>query len=284
MALVRSRWTWLVALLALAGCGEEEGTSTLGAVPSARPWYAGPEAPADPPAGTVRGVLGGYERGRVWGWAQRMGSSEPVEVEVRVDGVVVARALADRPREDLLRKGLHPTGHAGFELQIDPELDTGTEVEAFVEGGALGGGACVVQGSLGVTSCTEGTVRGSLGGARDGRVWGWAQVIGQTQPARVRIEVDGEVATTVVANRPRADLLDKGLHPTGRAGFEARLPLAEGARVVAIVEGAPAPLHGGPVVVVGGGAARDDGRETDGADRVRRPAHPVGPSSPARDR
>ena len=32
----------------------------------------------------------------------------------------------------------------------------------------------LVQGELGVSSCTEGMARGFLGGYRDGQVWGWA--------------------------------------------------------------------------------------------------------------
>ena len=47
-----------------------------------------------PEKGASRGVLGGYEHGRVWGWAAIVGHSQPVEVRIDVDGQPVATAVA----------------------------------------------------------------------------------------------------------------------------------------------------------------------------------------------
>ncbi len=192
-----------------------------------------------PEKGASRGVLGGYEHGRVWGWAAIVGHSQPVEVRIDVDGQPVATAVADRFRRDLVDKNLHPTGHAGFELVID-ELPEGAELDATIIGtdAPLANGPCVAQGAVGVTSCTEGEPRGILGGYRDGTVWGWAHVQGRAEPVEVRVEVDGEPVATVVADRLREDLYDKRLHATGEAGFVAKIgEVPRGAEVAAFVVG-----------------------------------------------
>ncbi len=199
--------------------------------------------------GTPRGVLGGYERGRVWGWAQIVGDAEPVHVRIEVDGEPIALLLADQPRDDLVDKGLHATGAAGFSTDIGP-LDPGAEVDAFIDhrDAALTNGPCVVQGRFGVSSCTEGMPRGVLGGYRDGQVWGWAQLIGDAAPVFVRIEVDGEPVATVLADQPRADLFEKRLHHTGNAGFRADIgELPVGAEVDAIIVEHNATLLGAPL-------------------------------------
>jgi hypothetical protein len=185
--------------------------------------------------GAPRGLVGGYEHGRVWGWAQDLEDALPVVVDITVDGERVASVLANEPRPDLFDKGLHESGDAGFSAVID-ELEPGAEVEAFVEGVPLGNGPCVVQGGLGVSSCTEGTPRGIINSRPDGRVWGWAQMVGDDTPVSVRIEVDGEPVATVLADRDRPDLVRKRLHHSGRAGFQVDVgPIADASHVEAII-------------------------------------------------
>ncbi len=239
------RWllATLLAPLALCACVGEEPTGD---------WLAETErAPQLAPAGTPHGVLAGYERGRVWGWAQVVGESEPVQVRIEVDGETVATVRADRPRQDLVDKGLHPTGTAGFSTDIGP-LDPGAEVEAYIDDhdAQLTNAPCVVQGELGVSSCTEGMARGILGGYRDGTVWGWAQLVGDAEPVHVRILVDGLPVATVLADLPREDLFDKRLHPTGVAGFRVEVgKLPDGAEIEAVVVEHEARLMGGPLWV-----------------------------------
>ena len=197
-----------------------------------------------------RGVLDGYERGRVWGWAQIVGDDAPVNVRIEVDGRPITTVVADQVRQDLVDKGLHGTGAAGFSTVIE-ELQPGAEVEAFIDEteAALTNGPCVVQGDLGVSSCTEGMPRGVIGGYENGRVWGWAQIVGQRDPIQVRIEVDGQVVATVMADRPRADLVEKRLHPTGAAGFETDISeIRDGAEIVALVDERHHALINSPIV------------------------------------
>lgn len=203
----------------------------------------------------ARGVLGGYEHGRVWGWAQRVGDEAPVTVRIEVDGVSVGALVAERAREDLVEKGLHPTGRAGFDGFIG-ELPVGARVEAFVDDTRLTNAPCVVQGHGPVSSCTEGTSRGALGGYRDGRVWGWAQLVGHASPATVRIEVDGAIARAA-ATLPRPDLVAQRLHSSGQAGFRIDIDeVPEGAEVSAFIEETGEALMESPRVVGGRDATR----------------------------
>jgi hypothetical protein len=196
----------------------------------------------------ARGVLGGYEQGRIWGWAQLLDDDTPVRVRIEVDGQPLVTLLADEPRLDLVEKGLHPTGRAGFSAVIG-ELAIDSDVEAVVEqtGSILTNSPCRVQGYGPVSSCTEGTARGALH-FRDGVVHGWAQIIGREAPVTVRLEVDGVPIASIVADRHRPDLLAQRLHPTGTAGFHLPLDLEEGEEVAAYVAERGEPLMGSPLV------------------------------------
>ena len=70
-------------------------------------------------------LLGGVDlvdANRVVGWAQNMLQPQtPVRIEIFIDGVVVANALADRYREDLRRAGIG-IGEHGFEVALPPGL------------------------------------------------------------------------------------------------------------------------------------------------------------------
>jgi hypothetical protein len=119
---------------------------------------------------------------------------------------------------------------------------TGCEIVAGVDrdkiAGDTGGGTTSTQG------------RGALAGYNNGVVSGWAQVIGQDAPATVRIEVDGSVVQTVTADDLRQDLLDKGVHPTGIAGFSVDIGVqTDGAVVSAFVDEDDSELNGSPLTV-----------------------------------
>ena len=72
-----------------------------------------------------QGWLDGYHDGAVVGWAYRPGDDAPAVLRVTVDDREVAMVVADRPRPDLLAKGIHPTGRAGFRAQVG-RLETGS--------------------------------------------------------------------------------------------------------------------------------------------------------------
>jgi hypothetical protein len=92
--------------------------------------------------------------------------------------------------------------------------------------------------------------RGSLGGYKNGRVYGWAQIVDQDAPVSVRIEVDGTLADTVTADEPRQDLVNKNLHPTGNAGFSVDIgPQADGAQIRAFIDATDAELTNSPITV-----------------------------------
>lgn len=51
------------------------------------------------------------------GWAMMTGVGEPVEVDIRLNGSLLATVRADRPRPDLNRPGLPPGNACGFQLE-----------------------------------------------------------------------------------------------------------------------------------------------------------------------
>ena len=219
---------------------------------------AAPSADAAAGRAGARGVLGGYEYGRVWGWAQIIGHDTPVRVRVEVDGRTVATLLADQARGDLVDKGLHRSGRAGFSGFIG-DVPVGARVEAFVEetGDRLTNSPCVVQGHGPVSSCTEGTSRGALGGYARGHVWGWAQLVGHEAPVIVRVEVDGTPVVTTLADHPRPDLVAQHLHPSGRAGFRVEVgQLPDGAAITAFIDETGEPLMSTPLLVRTSGSTR----------------------------
>lgn len=81
-------------------------------------------------------ALGGIDsllQGRyVAGWAWRPGSGQPCHVRVISAGEIVAEALADLYRSDLLRAGMG-LGHCGFQARLRVDLPAGDNVLALVE-------------------------------------------------------------------------------------------------------------------------------------------------------
>jgi hypothetical protein len=89
----------------------------------------GPVAPAIP----VRGILGGYRDGRVFGWALRPGAARPVLLDVFVGDQLVRTVAANRYRRDLQVTGVHPSGCAGFELELG-NVAPGTVIRCRLHG------------------------------------------------------------------------------------------------------------------------------------------------------
>lgn len=70
---------------------------------------------------------------------------------------------------------------------------------------------------------------GRLDRATEAYVGGWAFIKGRSGPASVEIIVGGRVVATVVADRQRPDVKDKGIHPTGFCGFRHDFKQQDGA-------------------------------------------------------
>lgn len=70
----------------------------------------------------------------VRGWILTMGHPGPLAIELVVDGAVVGETIADKPRLDVRRAGLHATGKCGFEFGLPPEkaLAVGSEINVRV--------------------------------------------------------------------------------------------------------------------------------------------------------
>lgn len=144
--------------------------------------------PAENTAG--RGSLDRYENGFVFGWAMGEPKEIPVMVRIEINGTPTTTVSADQPRPDLLQKGVHPTGNAGFKVDVGM-LAAGTEIRAFidvtnvelahspliVEGGGAGGSDTggtggTATGGTGGTGGMGGTSAGGSGGTNTGGMGG----------------------------------------------------------------------------------------------------------------
>jgi hypothetical protein len=74
----------------------------------------------------------------VAGWACIRGQTGPAKLEILVNGRLFATVVASRRRQDVQRRGVHPTGMCGFRHEFRPEdgVATGDQVSVrFVLGG-----------------------------------------------------------------------------------------------------------------------------------------------------
>lgn len=72
--------------------------------------------------GAIIGYIDRVLDRRITGWVlDRDHADQPVEVEIMLDGVPIARARADRFRKDLAQNGIG-SGHHAFDIQVDQPL------------------------------------------------------------------------------------------------------------------------------------------------------------------
>ncbi len=69
----------------------------------------------------ARGSVGMIKENCVVGWARAVYNDTPIHVELYVNERLVAVTMANLLRENLVEKGLHPTGHAGFRFDLDED-------------------------------------------------------------------------------------------------------------------------------------------------------------------
>ena len=67
----------------------------------------------------------------VRGWCRAKNHLDPVEVQVKVNGVPRVSGIANDYREDIKLKGHHPTGNCAFELNV-PDLKEGDLISVWV--------------------------------------------------------------------------------------------------------------------------------------------------------
>ena len=80
-------------------------------------------AAKNPPAGAggrLTGLIIRAEPRLVAGWAVGADPGQPIRVALLINGNEVARTMADKPRPELKRRGIHPTGDCGFIFRFEP--------------------------------------------------------------------------------------------------------------------------------------------------------------------
>ncbi len=82
----------------------------------------------------VHGALQAVNDQSVQGWAWFAGSSEPVELEIQVDGVRVGRVNARELRPGLLPYSPPRNGYVGFQMNFRKPVEDGAKVRAVVVG------------------------------------------------------------------------------------------------------------------------------------------------------
>lgn len=180
-------------------------------------------------SGALEGHVDGYAAGRLSGWARRAG--DPVIVQARVDGRLVAEGPANLPRGDLDDAGI---GACAFELLFD--LAEGASVEVTSDEGPLPGSPISAAPSRVAVLKTAfnlplggGGVKGLLEHIGPERLRGWAYRPGDG-PLALELAENGRTVLTMVADAWRNDLEDER-DGDGSCGFDVALPptLASGA-------------------------------------------------------
>lgn len=65
------------------------------------------------------GNLGGIRDNCIVGWVFERSSDQPVTIKVAINGTDRTTFIADHHRADILRNGMHQTGHCGFKIPLN---------------------------------------------------------------------------------------------------------------------------------------------------------------------
>lgn len=161
-----------------------------------------------------KGFLDNCTTTYVRGWAVEGG--KPAQLEVVIDGTVVAAFVCDRRRDDLARRGL--AENAGFHLRFAAPLPSKKTVEVRFRNGEQ------LRGSPGHAEANEGIVLQCTSSS----VSGWA--LAEGSPARVLVRVGDGLLAEVPCDRPHPSLEAMGL-PAGGFQMIFPRPLGEDDRV-----------------------------------------------------
>jgi hypothetical protein len=82
----------------------------------------------------IRGRIDQVLPRRITGWVIQSNRDEPTQIRLLINDKRELSVIADQPRPDIRERGLHPTGHCGFQIQLaaDEALSPGDRVRAFV--------------------------------------------------------------------------------------------------------------------------------------------------------
>jgi type II secretory pathway predicted ATPase ExeA len=178
---------------------------------------------AEQVAHDLRGHVEQTDPGQISGWLyDHEHPGRQLTVEIVLDGVSIARQVANRPQQALLDTDIGDGRH-GFALSLDKALMASAPHQLIAReywtGWQLPGSPILVQSAEGAQS-DESQLRGALDSVSDGRAKGWA-----FDPSRPDTKLQVEILNgdTVImagaANRFRQDLLDAGIGD-GWHGFD----------------------------------------------------------------
>jgi hypothetical protein len=84
---------------------------------------------------TLKGKIVAVLPRKITGWAALPVSKRPVKVRLRINGLRDIVVTADKPRPQLKKKGIHPSGFCGFvaKLSLKDALRDGDTIRAILE-------------------------------------------------------------------------------------------------------------------------------------------------------
>jgi membrane protein involved in D-alanine export len=181
----------------------------------------GPLIMGEGPPIAYQGALETSDCETIRGWARNPAQpSQPVEVEIREGETVLGKVVADQSRADLAPI-LDGDGRHGFSFAVPAALKDGRAhaIEARIAGTRI-----MLRGAPQTIACIEPLETtdgrwGALDTASYGRISGWAwDAARPSTPISVDVYEGETRLSTVLADRPRPDLLESG-KGDGRHGF-----------------------------------------------------------------
>ncbi|GAL24220.1 hypothetical protein JCM19239_3923 [Vibrio variabilis] len=149
-----------------------------------------------------------------------------------VNGNVLATLNANRFEQQYMKKGLHPTGRCGFELDLK---ELGVKPSDFLQVKVKGDVVNLHKEPLSFEDLTdwlspeaensliESKVIVNMNLVKSGILRGWARTNDNNVPAVVGIYINGSIFAQVPAVIYREHLRKPEIHPSGHCGFEFNL-------------------------------------------------------------
>ncbi len=150
---------------------------------------------------------------KVTGWAKWMYKNEPAEVCLMINDKTVLKTKADKMRKDLKIKKIHPNGECGFEFFLEERLKPYDKLEVKVVNEVK-----ALEFSM---KAKKFFIKGNVDRIYKRKIIGWAFYGNQT--AEVQLFVNNRLVLSKKADMFRRDLKEKGVHYTGKCGFEIKL-------------------------------------------------------------